>query len=212
MNQMIRDNENAALQHTDSVLHHYQQNKQLGPQTFVTTYTSEENIFPQHVGDKILSVAGPLNDQLKAHEDEQKEARKQFLIDKKKKEQRTKDAMKPLGKNHHVRAKTRDRFKDILEEEFGKDIESIIKEMKPREWRIKVVRKICDPYSINGEELRNLWKEIYLGDLKFGVRDYRRQCLDTGGYKSGRSRNCFIARALKNSLESHLKRLKKWKY
>ena len=83
---MIRDSENAALQHSDKVLHHYQQNKQLGPQTFVTTYTAEENIFPEHVGDKILSAAGPLDDQLKAQESKQKEARKQFLINKKKEE------------------------------------------------------------------------------------------------------------------------------
>ena len=48
---VIRDSENAALQHTDKVLHHYQKNKQLAPQTFVTTYAQEENIFPSKVGE-----------------------------------------------------------------------------------------------------------------------------------------------------------------
>ena len=141
LNPVIRDSENAALQHTDKVLHHYQQNKQLGPQTFVTTYAAEENLFPSQVGMKINSAAETLDNQMKETEDKQKEARKQYLFDQKKEEQRIKEVMKPLGKNHHVRACTRDRFKEILSEEFDEDVECVIKGSKPGEWRLKLVRK-----------------------------------------------------------------------
>ena len=77
----IRDSENEALQHSDKVFHHYQLNKQLAPQTFVSTYAQEENLFPSQVGEKVNLAAEALGSELKENEEKQKKARKKYLID-----------------------------------------------------------------------------------------------------------------------------------
>lgn len=210
LNKFIRDSENAALQHSDRVIHHYQLNKQLAPQTFVATYAHEENLFPSKVGEKVADAAESVESILKAREEEQKKARKQQLLDKKRDHEKKKEERKPLGKHHIVKTKTRDRLEEILQEEFGQDLEYVVKGGKSKEWKNKVVRIIYDPYSENGEELRSLWLDMYLGDLCYGVRNYRKMCLEKGNYsRSGKSRNSFLAAALKSSIESHLKRQKR---
>ena len=204
LSQIIRDSENAALQHSDKVLHHYQLNKQLRPQTFVQNYAKEENLLPQRVGEIIDNATDSVRDLLEKYENDNIEERKKYLIGQKNAEKKRKSLLKPLGRNNHVKAMTRDAIQEILRKDLptGTDIPSFVKGMKPSLWKNFIVRKTHSPDEETGEEMRKLWRDIYAGDLKFGVRDQRWNALKKGIKFSSKSRNAFIARALKSSLES----------
>ena len=62
-----------------------------------------------------------------------------------------------------------------MKELTGEDIEKNIKQRKPIEWRNFFVRHICSAEGSPGENIRSLWKKIYAGDFKWGVRDARHQ-------------------------------------
>ena len=45
--------------------------------------------------------------------------------------------------------------------------------MKPQQWRHITIKAVCTAEPERGTELRDLWKKMYEGDLKWGIRDSR---------------------------------------
>ena len=204
LSELIRDSENSALQHSDRVLHHYQLNKQLRPQTFVQQLVVEENLLPPRVGELIDTARKSVETLLDQQEDKSSKKRKEYLIDQKEEDKKRKALMTPLGRNRRIRAKTRDSFKEILQKDFGQDMDVpiFVKGMKPARWKKFIIRKVHDPYHEDGKQIRELWRDINAGDFKFGIRDSRWEALKKGVKFTCKSRNAFIARGLKTSIEN----------
>ena len=51
----------------------------------------------------------------------------------------------------------RNQFRDIIEEMTGVQIDDILMEKKPLQWRHFIVRAVCCTEGKMGEVLRNLW-------------------------------------------------------
>ena len=60
-----------------------------------------------------------------------------------------------------------------IQEETKTDVEQVLKDMKPLQWRNFCVRTVCTAKGERGEGLRKLWTLMYQGDLRWGVRDAR---------------------------------------
>ena len=68
----------------------------------------------------------------------------------------------------------------------------------------------------SGEELRRLWLAMYAGDLRFGVRDMRREAeangwpkRDGNAFDKFRDRNSWIANTLRKSFYTEAKAIEK---
>ena len=69
-----------------------------------------------------------------------------------------------------------------------------------------VVRTVCTTEEEKGRELKELWKQMYQGDLKWGVRDARLRA-EANNWPMNqvtrrRDRNSWIAASLRQSLIS----------
>ena len=54
-------------------------------------------------------------------------------------------------------------------------MEALLSDFKPIQLRDFVVRIVCSSTGESGERLRELWKNMYRGDLLHGIRDLRRK-------------------------------------
>ena len=114
---------------------------------------------------------------------------------------------KPLGPRHLILGLDRNKFKKILQNITGENIEDNLKSRKPHQWRNHFVRIVCSSEGPNGEEIRKLWEKVYRGDLRFGVRDARLKekeknwpRRDSKAYSRNQDRNSWIAASLLKAL------------
>ena len=206
----IRKAEEEALAHSPAVAKEvYMQNKQQMPQTLTQVYMKEENFLPRSFKDQIEVTEKVIKTHVE--DTEKSQAKQQYLKLLKDKEERKKlmDMNRPLGPRHRVLGVNRDKFR-VLMMELCPEVITSIDTMKPLQWRNKVVRSVCTASGQSGDDLRNVWKDVYKGDLKHGVRD-RRFAAKSEGWPSRlvqnvtwkRDRNSWISATLRKSLLSN---------
>ena len=126
---------------------------------------------------------------------------------------------RPLGPRHRVLGVDRNKFKELVEDVTGENIEGTMKLRKPLKWRNFIVRTVCDATGDRGQNLRDIWVKIYKGDLQWGVRDMRLRAReknwprrDSNAYMQKKDRNSWIASSLLKSLQTDFKVKEKSKY
>ena len=199
----IRGAEEESLQHGLKVAReHYLQNKMVKPQKLISTYVEEENIHPESFK-KILNKGEIMSQEnVKETEEKQKKQRHGNLIKGRESYKRKQMDMKPLGLRQRITNTNKNKFRNLLEKITGEKVEVTLLQKKPAEWRKYIVRNVCIDDPI-GEEIRELWMEVYKGDLKFGVRDARLKAIEKQVSRSNTfrslNRNSWIVRTLRTS-------------
>ena len=101
----------------------------------------------------------------------------------------------------------------LLMDVNGFERDSVLVEMKPLLWRDLAVRTVCTDMDKQGKELRELWKKMYKGDLRWGVRDARLKAEEKNWPRkketNKKDRNSWIATTIRQSFMSEKKRSKK---
>ena len=68
------------------------------------------------------------------------------------------------------------------------------------------VRNVCSSEGESGENIRSLWKKVYAGDFKWGVRDARWKAEENNWPRRGtnfnQDRNSWIAASLLKSFQA----------
>ena len=211
----IREAEEEALQHSLKVAKDkYLQNKQLKPQKLTQRYVEEENLFPKAVKKNIEETSSKVNNAIKRTEDKRTKKRIETLIKRKEAYTILKSDNRPLGPKHRILLTQRKQFSELMKKVKDIDIETSLNDLKPLEWRHMVVRTVCTIEEEKGRELQELWKQMYQGDLKWGVRDARLKA-EVNNWPMNqvtrrRDRNSWIAASLRQSLISQkTKKVKK---
>ena len=126
---------------------------------------------------------------------------------------------KPLGPRHRILGVNRNKFKTLIDQISGENIEDSIKLRKPLQWRNHVVRIICSSGGLDGDEIRRLWRKVYQGDLRFGVRDARLKAKkknwprgNSNACSKSQDRNSWIAGSFFKSLQTEAKAIEKKSY
>jgi hypothetical protein len=170
----IREAEEEALQHSLKVAKDkYMQNKQLKPQQLTQTYVAEENLFPLPFREDIEQTKATVEDAIKSTEEKRTKKRVQNLQNRKEAYTILKSENRPLGPKHRILVSQRKRFLEVIQEVKSVNIEACLKDLKPLEWRHFVVRAVCTAKGEEEKILKDLWKQMYQGDLKWGIRDAR---------------------------------------
>jgi hypothetical protein len=195
----IREAEEQALQHRiDVARERYQQNKQ----TFTQKYSQEENLFPPNILDEIEKTEAATKERVKKADETRAKRRFSKLISDREAYKKAKEENRPLGPKHRIHCGDREKFKELIEQMQDKSMKRLLKDLKPLRWRNKIVWLVCSGTGETGNELREVWKKIYKGDLRWGVRDARMKHKEKNCQKKGygQDRNSWIAASLKNSL------------
>ena len=199
----IRGAEEQTLQHTMEIAkQRYQQNKQLLPQTFTQRYIEEENLFPKHIVDQIEKTEKSTKEMVKKTEKRRAKQRFKNLSEGREAYQTARKENRSLGINNRIFWTDKKKFKEILGNLQKRSFDSLLEEMKPKDWRQFIVRMVCTATGSEGEELREVWKKVYKGDLMWGVRDMRTRHLSKQSRKTrhGNDRNSWIASSLRQVL------------
>ena len=110
---------------------------------------------------------------------------------------------KPLGPKNRIYSSDKTRFISIIEKISKKNLYTILTEKKQSQWRQFVVRLVCSSEGPDGDELREIWKSIYKGDLKWGVRDMRllskRNGWPVNRIPKKKDRNSWIAESIRRA-------------
>ena len=208
----VREAEEQALQHSKKIAKEsYLLNKQVKPQLLTQTYIEEENIFPQSVCDHVENMKMKTNTLIKETEDIRRQKRIEDIV---KEEESYKDLLsqnRPLGPRKRILTSDTKHFLQLLEEVTGEKAENYVVKMSHSAWRNYVVRLVCTAEGPLGDDLRNVWKNVYKGDLKWGVRDVRARAKADGWILKNnnlkrRDRNSWISYSLKISSTNYLKR------
>ena len=216
----IRNAEEEALQHSLRVAKDaYLQNKQLKPQTLTQAYVEEECILPKKVREEIRKSEMKVKSQVTKTEDKRQKRQLDTLIQEKEAKKQLQQENKPLGARHRVLEDDRKQFGELIEELTGENIQKNLKERKPLQWRNFFVKNVCSADGKNGEAIRNIWTQVYQGDLKWGVRDARWKAeekhwprRDSGAYLQNQDRNSWIASSLLKSFQTASKAEEKKSY
>ena len=129
-----------------------------------------------------------------------------------------KRAMKQIQRDNHPLSARRtilevDRkcFGDLIVKMTGENIEKNVNQRKPIEWRNFFVRTVCSVDGESGENIREVWKKVYRGDLKWGVRDVRWKSQSSNwprrGTNANQDRNSWIASSLLKSFQGAARKL-----
>ena len=199
----IRNAETEALQHSVNVAkERYLQSKQVQPQMLTQTYTQEENLFPDKFK-KVMEKGKSQVDQI-IFEKQAKRAKERHskLIKEKQQTKNHSFLNKPLGPRQRILETDRREFFDIVEEASGHSTDELLSSLKPLQWRDFIVRLTCSSKEENGEKLRSLWVKMYRGDLRYGIRDVRKEAKENNwplrSQNPGRrDRNSWVASALR---------------
>ena len=204
---LIRKAEQEALQHSEEVAKdRYLLNKKLKPQIFIQTYVQEEGLFPETVTDTLNIHKAEVETIVKEKQDLRTKNRYlRLLIEK---EQRSLDRLKnrPLGSRHRILGIHRSQFSQIVDEVGEDTFEVSLSTMKPIQWRDYIVRLVCSVKRQEGDRLRQLWVQMYQGDLLYGIRDERRRAKESNWpvkrqNPRRKDRNSWIAFSLRHSYE-----------
>ena len=201
----IQNAEQEALQHSLNVAKaHYQQNKQIQPQKLVQQYVAEQNLFPEDFKEGVAKTKLAEKNAIEINEQKRTTKRIETLQKRREDYLSLKDENKPLGSRHRIRSRDKKRFLKLLMELNCIEDESAAKNMKPKQWRHLTVRAVCTAKQELGAELRDLWKTIYKGDLKWGIRDARwkaeRNNWPRNQVTTKRDRNSWISASIRHSL------------
>ena len=117
----------------------------------------------------------------------------------------------PLSSKRSVLEVDRKFFGDLIKDMTGEDIKKNFKLRKPIEWRNFFVRNVCSSDGESGENIRLLWKKVYAGDYKWGVRDARWKAKENNWPRRGtnnvnRDRNSWIAASLLKSFQAAVRK------
>ena len=117
----------------------------------------------------------------------------------------------PLSSRRSVLEVDRKYFGDLIKEITGEDIGKNVKQRTPLEWRNFFVRNVCSSEGESADNIRLLWKKVYAGDFKWGVRDARRKAEENNWPRRGtnnvnQDRNSWIAASLFKSFQAVVKR------
>ena len=202
----IRNAETEALQHSLKIAHNdYVQNKQLKPQKLTQTYLQEECLIPESVRSEIRKTELQVKSTILETEGKRQKKQNDNLIKGKEAKKQLQQLNKPLGARHRILEDDRIHFEELMETMTGERIEDKLKQWKPLILRNLT---ICLYYGEIGEELRNIWTNIYRGDLKWGVRDARNRAQEKNwprregnAYLQNNDRNSWIAYSLLKSFQ-----------
>ena len=179
-NSEIREAEEESLQHSKQVARdHYQQNKQNKPQNLVQTYAREENIFPKNFKQVIDKIEDPLETKIKDKQKSRLENRIEKLKHEKAIYSKDLELNRPLSTLRRVSSVNISEFIHLVEEASMRRMEELLM-LKPRDFRDNIIRIVMATQGVNGEKLRDLWVRMYVGDLKNGIRDARRDAENKG--------------------------------
>ena len=116
---------------------------------------------------------------------------------------------RPLGPRHKVMKSLKDKFSALFTEITGESLKQLVSELKPKKWRNRVVKTVCSHLDVRGEEMRQIWLNIYKGDLCYGVRDQRMRAKEKGWPVSAnrcqKDRFSWIAFALHDSFKAEIR-------
>lgn len=201
----IRNAETEALQHSLKVAkERYLQSKQVQPQNLTQTYAREENLFPANFKKVIEKGKVEVNTIIFEKQEKRAKARYSKLIQEKSVAKNVSFLNKPLGPRQIILEADRIEFFDIVEEVTGNSSDDLLSNLKPVQWRDFVVKITCSATGECGEKLRRLWLKMYKGDLRFGVRDKRKEAKERNWplrkqNPGRRDRNSWISSALRKS-------------
>ena len=112
-----------------------------------------------------------------------------------------------LGPRTAILEIERQEFTQICESLTGCKMEALLSDLKPVQFRDFVVRIVCSSTGESGERLRELWKNMYRGDLLHGIRDLRKMAKEQNWplrkQNPGRKdRNSWISHNLRKSCQA----------
>ena len=126
---------------------------------------------------------------------------------------------RPLGPRNRIQGLERKKLKQLIEEITEENIEITLKQRTPLKFRNFIVRTMCAARGQKGEDLRNIWTQIYRGDEKWGVRDVRLRAKannwprkDSNACFQKKDRNSWIASSILKSLQAEAKLKEKKNY
>ena len=202
----IRNAEGDVLQHVDQVAKDfYLQNKQLKPQMFIQTYTQEEELFPLNLTITMDKHKSQIEAKVLQKQNSRIKIKHEKLLLEKASKKKSKLENQPLGLRRQILESDCKQFSDIVEDVTKCNIENLLSNFKPIQWRDFVVRLVCSTQGEKGVTLRKLWTKMYQGDLMHGVRDLRRRAKENNWpikkqTTGRRDRNSWIAFVLRNAL------------
>ena len=199
----IRMAESGTLQHNDKVARtNYHQSRQIEPQLFVQNYTKEEKLFPKKIKETIKTQGKKSAVQIKIREDDRKKERMKTLSNEK---QLRKKRIRE-NRKQRIFPKHKSDFMKHLKDYLGFNVEENKTLVKSTKWRNLVVRAVCLAEGNCGENLRELWKCMYKGDLQNGIRDTRLKTKEgnwpVNNITKRKDRNSWITAYLKTSILS----------
>ena len=195
------------MQHHNLVAdEYYKQNKQVKPQMLASTYAREEGLFPKNMKQQISDKKILNKDIIKEKKDKMTSRRIENLAKSRQVSKDNQAKRKRLSSKHRILGAQKVKFVEIVEEITSQKMIEHMK-MKPTQWRHYMVRLVCTAGGRRGDELRDLWEEMYQGDLKWGVRDARFKALENdcpkkSPYIKKNDRNSWIARSLFQNLKT----------
>ena len=200
----IRLAEEEALQHSLRVADaDYQQNKQIKPQKLTQRYIEEEGLFPESFKEGIEKTKSIVSSAIKSTEDKRTKKRIKTLLERNAAYKTLRSENRPLGPNHRILSSQRKAFLKLVQEVTNTDVDKCLIDKKPTQWRHFCVRTVCTAKGVQGEELRTLWKAMYQGDLRWGIRDARLRAKERNWPRNKvtnrRDRNSWIAASIRQS-------------
>ena len=161
----IRRAEEQALQHGMEIAkQRYQQNKQVQPQKFTQRYIESDNLFPQHIFDKIEKTEAHTKESVKRTEKKRANQRFKNLADGKETYKNARKENRTLGLNNRIDWADKIKFKELVGNIQKRSIDNLLEEMKPKEWRQFIVRMVCTATGSEGDGIREAWQRVYRGD------------------------------------------------
>ena len=204
----IRAAEEETLQHSLHVAkERYLQCKQIQPQNMIQTYSQEENLFPENFRKELKKDKTEIEKTIAKKKDDRTKMRFANLSKAKTLSKKKKFENRTLGPRTAVLEFDRQEFTQIFESFTGSKMEALLSDLKPIQFRDFVVRIVCSSTGESGERLRELWKNMYRGDLLHGIRDLRRKAKEQNWplrkQNPGRKdRNSWISHNLRKSCQA----------
>ena len=198
----VRELEPESLQHRKEVAsRYYLLNNMSKPQKLVQLYAKEHEVFPSNIVESIAQAEDRVEDILNCQENVGKEARIETLVKEKDEKTSLRKANQELGPKRRILHVDCLRFVELMNLFHRPGMMQEMKSWKPLEWRHLVVRTVCTAKGDIGENLRELWKKVYRGDLRWGIRDCRSEAKlknwPLRGVSPRNDRNSWIAAYLK---------------
>ena len=198
----VRDCEADALQHTSQVAKNfYLLNAKTKPQKLVQTFVKETNSYPKNIQATFNSAEERAKDLLVTQTKAGKQARMGELIKKREEKKLLRLNNEDYGVKRRILNADCRKFRTLMETCHYPGVLEEILEFPPRRWRHFVVRTVCVTKGDTGVKLRELFKRIYAGDLKWGVRDARFEAVKNKWPKRGvtslRDRNSWVCACLR---------------